>query len=1738
MSEEEAVLEEVLPGEALPGAEGEAEAEETVAGEGEEVVKAPTPGGYDRNRVLELGDRVLIDYEEDTRVWGIVYYRDNELLRLRPDMPGNTLIDFPREYAVDDRIDRFQEDLNVRMSYILKKRDADHPDFVTQQNFQVGQTLAGILEEGKPGPTYIIRAVNTEEDWIDVQNTESEEEERINFRFCGIPLDLDIQILRIAAAKKAEGEAVAEGEAEGEAAKAATTVARLTVPEEGEGAADEDALFEEDEDIVDGGYIYLPQQQVLKEAEASKKIIPENLQKADAINDFLNMLPATERKNPKQQRSVRILVELLHHMKRAITTYKPDGTVKGVNQPSASTLLELIEKAEVPMGRPVLDMEKRLFDMEDSKSDKKAYPESTRNSYFLEDDPMAKKGSSVGPSPFSSAFIDTQGDEGTQVNYYMEKQIEYEKERPWKRGQGSGPEFPILHDTFVFRSNIPDLDSPSLEGLVQPGSEAIASGDFADNFPQMGIVPYGIEVALATTYRKGPKSQKLILFSEESAPLNYYLLFPQIMASFLGSKRSGSLPLDAMRAKVALGNMLMILVALGPILDANPSNKIVPLKVEGGTLNANIPITDYLEGLELVGEGIGDLLIDLSNYGFNQLEFTPAIYTVLQKKILKTQAHLNRAINALRDSIPKIPDPLPSPMLPIETTPILDTLIRTHAILVEGLNDFESQNPTLVSSDIARVAYFLKYYRDYWSVAIGQQPEFVDEERIRTIKTVDLERIQIEQTIASNNANKGVPPKPNTCEHVAKLVTIRKLKDENEKYLALTKFLAHYQGGEIRDDNWIPCNVCRQNLLCVHERLLIMAFLSPLEKEVLFKKLFLNFSGGVFQGFYICRCCGQPIQEIGLDTSIQFDKQGRPVSGQAALQTKGGITIEDIEKILVSPIANTDELEFKDPEQAAYYAILRELAERVGIYMPRDRYEDIIDSLTTLMGDIPNREKHAKREARYKKKNAAYKVRDYDAMVAKITICGAALYLLYEIQTHIPEYVPQYSLPGCDAGFGGYPLDENLESVQGLTYMACAIASIRKEEEPWSTANFFTYPKGGKEGQIREILEYMAPVLQQIEASNITLERRLDEKRIWISQLVGKPILRLKDTVPETFLPELVLPTVAEAAAEPIVAMDARTLARAWIRNAHDLARRNSKPVRGSPFMDLTCCKIPIRAPGSFWASDADLSAMPLKGRQLTPLQRAPNQQVTFEPRSKEALVVEIPKGLTYRLFLKVCFKGDRIGMSHEPGVTNRCHSCGFQFPVHPKILDPDEAQTAIGQQGIDTSLETFETLLTTVREKNTVEPLFLGEPEEWRATLRSIRKMTWPPLDDWELSFGNMIERLRKRQKELKKGDTIPPGTIAEVLAEQEGEEVPLATAANAAKEAVEASFTKIKFTDPRAYEVKRVVLERMSALPWHNFIQVLETYFLRVGKNLLNKYNIESVKDSYDDKRLAKITLQNIVESFDRSNAVYAKYSTDFQANTFARAKLAKYLAQITEIIQLKNRIRPSYFVGDKAVFKWIQMAFFYGPLAELFDSSIVPFEDLETVPGYILPVFETETTETTVKKGSARESINDKSIKLLLKIINDCVNSFHQYQLSYNDDELKQVLEERAEREKQVMIGSMLRMSAEQKAIYKQQRALGLGQFGINVIKQVVNYDKEQTEKDTEIIKQAGLATSLAPANEDEMENEGFEGEGFNQGPTEEEREAAEGFDLGGALGGASEFDGEEDEGGGGGGIWDND
>ena len=1652
---------------------------------------------YDINKIFQLGDRIVIKSERYGPVWGTVYYRDNDLLRLRPDSAASILYDFPRVY--DEERDEFAPDLGVTESFILRKRNPAYPDFVRQQNFRVGQYVDAIGKDGTVAAHYKITAVNEEEDTIDIVNVDDEADAtHLEFNFVGIPTDLEFQSLRIVnPPKKVEDVKEETEEAEAEAEEA---------DEEAEDEEDDDLeILDTDEFEVElEGLVILPQQTVYKEATASRKLIPETIQKSEALKDFLNLLEPSQQKDPKIIRQFRILVETLNHMKYAISKVKADGSL-ALQSPSPTTLVDLVDKG-VPMGRAVLDVQKRLY------REGRATENADTDQLHFVNETIATE-STV--TPFSSTLIETSAGI-SQINFYTTLQTEYEhSERPWKAGEKGSTVTDFNQDTPFFRSMLPSKTDQDVEGYINPnkgrteGKEEGEGGrrrkkeeDEPIPFPELGTLSYSMETALTTTYRKGRKGAKHVMLNAEAAPIRHYLLFPTSVAPSLGSKRSGSLALDMSRSKSGSMGMDEILQK-EPL--GNKTNQIVVLNVTGSTLS-NISLKDYLEGMIIPGTGLGDMMSTLIDYGLLDQELNSESLAVLQAKMANYQGQLITSLNQVREAIKAISPPVPNPMLPIESTPILDTLFRSEKILVDVVKAFAQQNPVLKDSDVARVAYFLHTYGDYYQAAIGKQVPFVIEERDKAIKTIQLTMIQNDEQVKRNKRARGEVPKPNLCEHVAKLKAIRREREELDRYMLLTKFLSQYQGK--RSENWIDCKICKKELLCVHERLLIKAFLVPKEREAIFKELHLHFAGGVFSGHYICRNCGQPIQEIGYDTNIQFDESGKPMVGRAVLNDKDALKASDLEAVLGIPLEVVDEFEFDDANYVKFYRILRELAERVGIFMERGRYESVIKKMIQLDANYPSREEFAAMQEDKRKKKAKagqeFVASDYDMLIAKNTIGSAALHLLLEVQTRSPAYTPQFSLPNCNPGFGGFPLDEEKDNQEGLIYMACAIASVHREDEPWATAQFFTIPKGkGREDQIASILKYILPILGDImEEQGSALQEQLSEKRSEMEKqeaeraLVRRPV----DQVPSYFLPELVLPPVTEAAAEEVV--DPRANARAWIRNAHQLAKDNVKLVRGSLIADVTCCRASIAEPGIFWRED--LARLPLGKRQLVPAKRGTLQQFMFEARTHESAVVEIPKDLTYRLFLHTCYKGDNEGKPHQIGATNRCRICHFQLPEHPSLITADKAKDAVASAEIDDSLDAFQHLLDIVHRTNSI--VETATKAKGTPVFEEIRDLTPPPLPDWAPLF-------RETMAALNKLDGSNSGEVAEANAA-------LSNAVSEAETFVKDTIVaKGKYKNP---DKKHGILDKLAGLGWHNFVQVIETYFITPAKNLLNQYDSDRLNSFFDYKtmpayvkRYAKSHLEDLKGVLDEDHAVLNLFVEDLNADDkgFARAKLAHFVRQMSAIARLKNRLRPLYFVGGVDTFQHLQGAFLYGPLAELLNSSKIPYvEDIEA------PL---ETRK--------KQPLFDTSITMLIKIIGASLDQFDKHRLGYSDEELREIIQRRAEQEKQNILSKLDKMSDEERRVATMNMRLGLGRYNVDKLKRIIKYSAEQIELERKEGEEAGIAMSLSRSalRDDDMEVEGIvQEEPIADAPLDEAAaEQAEGYDDHTGGGEAAEF-GEED------------
>jgi len=1159
--------------------------------------------------------------------------------------------------------------------------------------------------------------------------------------------------------------------------------------------------------------------------------------------------------------------------------------------------------------------------------------------------------------------------------------------------------------------------------------------------------------------------------------------------------------------------MLQILTRLGGIQDEPTPQTILALGVEGSTLG-NIPIVDYLRGLNIPGMGLGDTMTTLQDFGLGQFEFSEALLKLLVEKLTTYQNQLKATLLELRQTITSeaeaAQEPTPNPMLPL-TSPILSDLPLDDAILAEDIATFKSKNPVLQKSDIALVAYMLRTHADYYQAVIGGQPLLIAEANLAVRRSIRMATLELERRLKERKADVGEVPVPNLCEHVANLRTIRKIKDEQERYYYLTKFFANYQGKR-REDNWIDCRICNKELLCVHERLMIQAYLNPLDKAGLLKQINLNFSGGVFQGHYICRACGQPIQEIGYDTNLQFDDEGRPMSGRAELVDKDALSDREIEIAMGVAFAPEEEVPFAG-DQLVYYKIVRLLAERVGIYMDYDRYRVIIGRIESYLSSLPSLAAYSESQEERRKAAAAagtpFRAGNYNTLISRNTVCAAAMFLLIEIQTHIPDYQPKFTLPNCVAGFAGYPLTGALDGEnEGIAYMACNVGTIGTDEPPWNLTGYQGVKN--REKRLAAIMGQIKLILTDTMSGNPLIQREIIKKNLYLLGLQGKregeELSQLTDIVPVGFLPELVVPigaaetveegafNAAAAAAAAAAAGNNRGIAKAWIHEGHLLAKTTANIIKGSLFSDITCCKVNITTPGQFWEASSSLPDLP--ERRITPLLRARSQQVHFKPRSDEGGVIEIDQDKTYVLFLKFCFAGDRLGYPHEPGLTNLCAHCGFQFPGHPSVVDPGEGKLAIkAVPELDTSLEGFQGLLDTVHRHNEIEAYRIPLTESFDTVLIDFANIDPPPFSSWKDLFTATLQSLRVLAGA---SNTLNRGELVEALA-------PLSNRVGDAEEAVKSRLNS-KIT---------MLADTMADFGWHRYIQVVETYLVVPIQKILSKFFLDSNTPNYEfPKEFSsdhKTLLNKVVDNDNGLVKAFLKQkSTPFMIN-----KLHHYLKQMSALLLFKDRLRMELFPGQRESFQYIQQAFLFGPLAELFDSSIIPPELVESIVARARAgaagagaagaagaandnpqSLDSARAEASAALSRASVAAGEGATGLLVKLMNAAFMKFSGEQLVFNDEQLREIIQARNEKELRRILDRKTRMSDEERYVDGMLQSRGMGEWA--VIRADL-YNPNQFDIEREQNAEAGIDEGLYGLNFGELglgENEG-DGEGYDHG-----------------------------------------
>lgn len=1544
--------------------------------------------------IIELGDDVVIDSKQHARTIGTVYYRDFDIIRVKPYGSTNTIIDF--ELEQDDDGEDFKESEGVTFSAIRQKRT--QAAFVEQQDFRVNHTIHTYSADGTFHESYVIKDVNAKADTMVIES-ESGESIPIECRYKGIPRDAGFAVIFVTGYKEKEK---SEEESAEESEESAKNVAEIDDDLEDESSAESN---EEEVEFI--GFVDIIESDVYTEAQAYEQYIPDNLQKTDAFNDFIEGLEPSVQKDPKAIRMVRILVETLYRLKQETILHGKDGSIQGPKPASASSLMDLIRQVSIPLGRPVLDMIKKEYYVADDED----RPEDDDHVTFLHfEEELTQMGQNS--DQLSSALM-VGSKKGSVVEVWSHLQSFFSKYGcPWIPSDKQEPIWNAQVDSDVFRYEAPNMEEPSLPGYIATHNEKL--------LPIFDVVPFGMERALTTTYRKGKDYKKHVLLSEDDASLRSYLLFPISTANELGSTRSRSLAVDSGRSQLPPQTMKMILEKTGDPTEVGESDKLLLLKE--GTLS-NIPVADYIEGISSIHAlGLGDTFDALEQYGLESLELNEPLARVLETKIKLYQSHLISLLNIQQSKIVADP-PVPQPNPFLEDPEFLKD-IRAEPLLLNDLEEYERINLSLAQSDIGKVNALMKRHPEYFQIAAGGNPELMIKAQAQAYQLDYHKRLTINKILKLNEANSGERAKKNNCNHVSQLVSIRKLRDDNERFQQLITFFTIYQG--TRADNWIDCNRCESHLLCMHERLQIQAFLHPNEKSTIEKEIVLNFSGGQFQGKYICRNCGQPIRDLDFDNNIEFDDNGKPKSGRAVMVDEDAILEDEIDAMLLNvPIepSPVNELKLTEGEQTACYYILYELAAIVGVSFEKAEYGVMIDRIMMWISKFPDRLKYNKM------RESNEKMLEFDVIYSRLLISAAASFLLIQLQIKIPSVAARFPMIGCPSpGFGGFPLDVDETHQQGIKYIACAVASIQKKTAPWNQTRF---DKLKEEKRQATIVQYMMGVIKDVQDHDL-IQVQLTRKRKYT---IAYP----SDVIPSTFLPEQIVITPEEAAKDVITPEVVQmmgnkgemALVKLWIRQSHLLARANAILARGSPLIETTCCITKIETPGEFWKrAESDI---PIGVRKLIPNQQGNFLLTEFIPRGVGGTVVKPNPEEYYRLFLKYCYGGPRVGKPHEPGLTNVCPWCTFTFPSHISVMDTKEGETALITQGVNTGDTQFTNLLDRIHTVNEVPLITMEERTSLLEVMKQLASIEHPPIGGWDALMTETIDNI---------GRLTPQSTKREMI-EAVGS---LSKIAKMLEQSVKQTLRKSQ---------SLLVLDTIADLSWNDFFKVIQTYFIVPFQRVVSQYKYSALFIPHElASELSKVHVEKELIPILDKELKFVKDNESKIANVqsnYARARLSDYIQRMSDLLAFKNKIRPSVGAnGEKALeYKYIQHIFLYGPLTILMDKTIQP-----AGMAAMGPITAATTT----------------SFDFLTLIILSSLDQFKSERLSYNEDELRKLIAVRNAKERSYILSKFDKLSDEERTVELIKKNLKMGDWAAG--SKIYAYDAGHWEMERQQRMDAGM------------------------------------------------------------------
>lgn len=1580
-----------------------------------QVAAAPS-APEDTEEVVELGDRILVDGGRLHFTRGRVYYRDADLIRIQPDGTSDRLVDIP---LIDGEPD---PDLKVDGFIILEKRRLY--TFVEQQDFAADQTIetfTGGSAGPQEGPKFKVRSVNKVTDTA-VLVDDTGDELTLEFGWVGIPRDAPFVVMRVREAlptppMSPEEEAVAAAEAEAAKAK---------------------PIFQ----IL--GTIELPKIPELSEIPIAERVYPDLIQRSDMIQDLLKLKTPAQQKNPKTLVEIRRIVELCILLRNDVIDYGSAGSKPRQKPTSAQTLLDLLESG-APLAKPVLDAVRTLYVDALGVEEKKKV--GIRGALLAN---VVKE---------SMAYLSREFPQGQKPSWIIgwQKYVD-DYFSPWISG-GAMPRKAIKRDTDFFRAQIPDLETAVLNGFPKLITSGLRGAVIPLDEKHALTIASLDKVVLSYRRALGPRRTRatvsrgieVVMNAQEAAILNY-ILFPFDAVRDVGNTRSGNLLMDSFRSLQPPKLVQDILAEKGGVSEEPTAEAIIAIGPKGTTLG-NIEVFEYLKRVP-VGDvrGFGDFEDLFNALGLDKFEINEEQLDTLQKILDESNALRLGALRKLReDTALLLKSPPEVASKPFASNPEAEAklleVLTGQPEFMKLLEKLRGMTPAYAKVDLAQLAFLLRFYPDYVDAVIGGKPASVARERVRAVRDSFQQALRITYLEMEKEASAGQKPVKNMCPHVAAWVSIQKVKETADRMRLLAKYLAHFRGGE--QENHYSCINCKQNLLCKHEYLLLQEFLHPRESQVLHKEILLNFSGGVFQGRYICSVCGQSISDIEYDNGLEYDDEGRPMIGRSVLVDEEAVEEEELNELLEAPAEVEEDLDFKvdtsgegykfrdtqlpgerqkdgsiTPQSVAksIYETAKQIYSRLGVEATKEAYLMIVEKSHSELLKLDDRATFMEKQAKAAKaKGVTTGAVDYDVFITRRLVGLVANFCLIDIQTHIPDYLIRSTLAGCRATFRGYPRGPR-EDLGALEYLACVVASIQRDKAPWNMTGWLRERQDKKRAlAVQKYLEQLMELMMK----DATIQQMFTEKDTYVRTVLGKAEDdSIKESLPQSFLPRP-FKTGVEQAAEPVVEAVAGAAAttQAWITKAHLLAKKTAPVIEGSPYTEVTCCFSPVQTPGAFWTENG----LPSPGSTIPRGSRGSRLVVHYEARKLHPIKLDAPEAAYPRVFLKVCFRGPRIGLPHEPGYTNLCPWCDFQFPADPATINPDmEGKEALLTQEVNVDQASFQQLLDRTHLNYSIPPFRTKLTVKQEAFYQQLRDFQPSPYTDWRDIIQGCFAEISKLEADATELQQV-----------------------NAWRPLVE-KLTKVHQPTLEARVGKGIVAElaQLSELSPLEVKSQLNTYFITPFERALAKKPVAELEGVLSDYELSSQHKEDI-RAFLKAHYAFQKYFDGVFESPVIRGRAEELVARLSGIVNILSNIRVGLVrVGGERVVGYIIRAMIMGAFAEYADLNRVP-------PGVVSTV--RDSTEATRK---------------CLEVISRCIDQYKVEAKRYSDDEVRELITKRNEQEKLQFVREIADLSKELKQIEKIKKKLGLGKWAVGGTKAIYIYNEDRYDYERDERARAGI------------------------------------------------------------------